>query len=75
MPDGVALRPSARLVFILVPPGRDERPRDSLAQNDRVVQALMGNSARFSPWWNDRQLAVYKKDSDAVPILIDKSCE
>jgi hypothetical protein len=47
-----------------------------LANQARVVgQRLLDNFDIVSPWFQDNQFRAYKKDPEAAPILIDKSCE
>jgi len=47
-----------------------------LANQARVVgQALLGNFYTVLPWYHTHQFRACKKDPEAAPILIDKSCE
>jgi len=47
-----------------------------LANQARVVgQRLLDKFDIVSPWFQDNQFCAYKKDPEAAPILIDKSCE
>jgi hypothetical protein len=47
-----------------------------LANQARVVgQALLGNFYTVLLWYHTHQFRACKKDPEAAPILIDKSCE